>query len=139
MNKVYNFVFCFIFKLGSWTKLRKVTLIRILILHIWLVKVSLTSYFISLVILVTWIFGGKLFCSLRYSIIFHIVEGRHIDKYYTYSFGSIVDDYLKQLELIHFYLAPLPFIKVFILTKLTNCLLNNNFSECRLIDWLTDM
>jgi len=67
-------------------------------------------------------FGGKFLCSLRHSITFHILEGRHIDNYYAYSFGSIFDDYLKQLELRYFYLAPLIFIKVFILIKLSNCL-----------------
>jgi hypothetical protein len=36
------------------------------------VKVSFTSYFISLVIVFTLIFGGKFFCSLRHSIIFFI-------------------------------------------------------------------
>jgi hypothetical protein len=39
-------------------------------------RVSLTSYFISLIIVVTLIFGGKLCCSLRHSITFSYLRGQ---------------------------------------------------------------
>ena len=113
-----------------------VTLICIFSLHIWLVKVSLTSYFLSLVILVTWLFGGIYFFVLWGILLLYISWKADI---LPTAIHILLDPLLmtiqNSLNLWYFSLTTLTFIKVFILNLLIVYKITFSVRFSWLIDW----